>query len=59
MQALLGNAAAILLVAGLLILSVRTLVKDHQAGGCSGCSGSCASCGKCSHAAPVKKSRQN
>ena len=53
MQAIVGNAVAVLMIAGLVAVCIRSLWNDHKNGsgcaGCSGCSGgSCAGCAKCS-----------
>ncbi len=47
MTAIVGNIITILLVAGLVAFSIRTIIKSHKSGGCScGCSG-CSGCSKC------------
>ena len=52
MPVFLGNLIAVLLVAGLLAVCIKEILKSHKNGGCGGCSGcsggSCAGCaGKC------------
>ena len=50
MSGILGSVIVILIVVGVAALAVRSLWKEHKAGG--GCSGNCASCGGCGHSSP-------
>ena len=50
MSVLIGNVAAVMLVLGLILISVREIVHSHQkggCGGCAGCSGKCSGCSRC------------
>ncbi|MBR2765536.1 MAG: FeoB-associated Cys-rich membrane protein [Blautia sp.] len=50
MNTILGNGIALLLVAGLVLLSLRELWKGHRKGGCGSCAGGCSGCcASCSH----------
>lgn len=56
MPVIVGNGIAILLVAGLVFLSLREILKGHKNGGCAGCSGMCAGCSKsCAHQHNMKE----
>ena len=61
MSAIIGNAIAALLVAGLVAVCAAEILKGHKSGscggGCAGCSGSCSSCGSCSREKPAGQSR--
>lgn len=46
MAVFLGNAVAVLLVALLVAVCARELIRGHKSGGCAGCSGSCAGCSR-------------
>ena len=48
MSVIMGNAIAILLVAGLVGASVREIWKEHKSGGCGGCTGCSKCCKGCS-----------
>lgn len=48
MPSMLGTVIVVLIVAGVVALSIRSLWKDHKSGG--GCTGNCATCGGCGHA---------
>ena len=48
-----GDIIVLTVLAGIVLLAVRSLLKSRRTGGCSGCSkcsGCCSSCGGCSAA---------
>ena len=49
----LGTILVLLLLAVVVGLIVRHLVRQHKRGGCAGCSGGCGSCTAC-HTQPPK-----
>lgn len=42
-----GDFIVLAVIAGAVVLAVRSLLKDRKKGGCAGCSGNCGSCSHC------------